>query len=104
MIVSSLHDPRVGETWTVLYVIDIAALVLCLVSTAGHMDVFAAGWVGKEWVKDAVEWWFPVGTMPHQAFLLLWLLSPFTDLLDTVRKPPQGKTIEFCLLFFLQGT
>lgn len=48
------------------------------------MGVFASCGMG-EWLKDAVEWWFPVGMMPHQAFLMLWLLSPFTDMLDTVR-------------------
>ncbi|TFA98548.1 hypothetical protein CCMA1212_009652 [Trichoderma ghanense] len=81
MIVSSMS--RGGETWTVLYVIDIAALVLCLISITGYMSVFTPWRMGK-WVKDAVEWWFPVGMMPHQAFLMLWLLSPFTDMLDTI--------------------
>ncbi|KAL6886527.1 hypothetical protein HDV57DRAFT_490685 [Trichoderma longibrachiatum] len=82
MIISSVTPG--AETWTVLYVVEMAALILCLTSISGYMGVFASCGMG-EWLKDAVEWWFPVGMMPHQAFLMLWLLSPFTDMLDTVR-------------------
>lgn len=82
MIVSSIS--RGGETsWTVLCFIEAVALVLCLASITDYMGAFACCWMGER-VKDAVEWWFPVGAMPHEAFLVLWLLSPFTDALDTI--------------------
>lgn len=33
---------------------------------------------------DVLEWWFPADMKPHQVFVMLWLLSPFTDLAETV--------------------
>lgn len=42
----------------------------------------AFSWTG-EWL-DVLEWWFPADMQPHRVFVMLWLLSPFTDLAETV--------------------
>ncbi|PTB39561.1 hypothetical protein M441DRAFT_440116 [Trichoderma asperellum CBS 433.97] len=55
--------------------------VIGIVAIIAGAAVFA--WTG-EWL-DVLEWWFLADMKPHRVFVMLWLLSPFTDLAETVR-------------------
>lgn len=63
--------------------------LISLVTTGSVIEITAItstaaifAWTG-EWL-DVLERWFPADMKPHQVFVMLWLLSPFTDLAETV--------------------
>ncbi|KAH6608649.1 hypothetical protein Trco_001995 [Trichoderma cornu-damae] len=70
---------RAGVVDTVLSAATTASVLWAVAVTADLAIFFRTG----EWV-DAAEWWFPVTTRPHRVFVMLWLLSPFTDLAETI--------------------
>lgn len=54
--------------------------VIGIVAITAGAAMFA--WTGE--CLDVLEWWFPVDMKPHRVFVMLWLLSPFTDSAETV--------------------
>ncbi|KAM0258404.1 hypothetical protein ACHAQJ_003881 [Trichoderma viride] len=54
--------------------------VIGMVATTASVVMYA---FTGEWL-NVMEWWFPLDMKPHRVFVMLWLLSPLTDLSETI--------------------